>query len=123
MKKRNIIIIEIFIVVLIYFFANSEYINLVPKCWIYETTGILCLSCGGTRCIQNIMKGNLVQAFYCNSMIFIAIFYLLIFNIVYLYNLDKEIKIFTWIYPKWWHVVLFVIIWLIYAIFRVTVHS
>lgn len=121
MKKRKVIIIEIFIVILIYFFVNSEGIKLIPKCWIYETTGIMCLSCGGTRCIENILKGNLLHAFYYNSVIFIGIFYLLILNIVYLFNLNRDNKKFTWIYPKWWYAIIFLIIWIIYAILRVMI--
>lgn len=121
MKKIKVIIIEIFIIISIYIFVNSEGIKIIPKCWIYENTGIMCLSCGGTRCIENIFKGNLIQAFYYNSMIFIGIFYLLILNIVHLLNLNRESNKFTWIYPKWWYIIIFVIVWIIYAILRVVI--
>lgn len=118
MKKRDIIIIETLLIVLIYFIVNSKYINMFPKCWIYEKTGLLCLSCGGTRCMQNIASGNWIKAFYCNCAIFVGILYLVILNIVVIYNLGKENKKLTCLYPKWWYIIIFLILWIIYTIFR-----
>lgn len=117
-KRRIIIILEIIIFLIIYCFVNSKYINLIPKCWIYEKTGLYCLSCGGTRCIQNFMRGNLIQAFYENAMIFIGVIYLIILNVIYLYNLEKEEKKLTWLYPKCSYIIIFVVIWIIYIIIK-----
>lgn len=117
-RKKKIIIIEIIVFLIICCFVNSKYINLIPKCWVYENTGLYCLACGGTRCVQNMIKGNLIKAFYENSMIFIMIIYLAILNIIYLYNMGKEEKKLTYLYPKWWQVIIFVIIWIIYTIIK-----
>lgn len=117
-KRKNIVILEVILFIILYWFVNSKYINLIPKCWIYDKIGVYCFSCGGTRCIQNIMKGNLLEAFYANSIIFIGIIYFILLNTIYLYNLGKEEKKLTWLYPKWWYIIIFVTIWIIYIIVR-----
>ena len=118
MNKKRIIIITIELAILIglYFFVNSKYISVIPKCWIHSTTGLLCPSCGGTRCIINIFNGNLIQAFKSHAIFFMGIVYLLIVNIIYLINLNKSKKILTWIYPKYWYAIIFSITLVIYTI-------
>lgn len=118
MKRKTIIIIEIISIILIYFFVNSSYISLIPKCWVYQNTNLLCPSCGGTRCIKNLFQGNFIQAFHANQVIFLGILYLSIINIVYLFNIGKEDKKLTWIYLKWWYAIIFIIILIIYTIIR-----
>ena len=60
----------------------------------------------------------LIQAFKNNSIFFISIIYLMIFNIVYLINLNRKNKILTFIYPKYYHAIIFAILVAIYTIFR-----
>lgn len=120
MNKKCILIIgiEIILLILLYNFVNSEYIELVPQCYIYLKTGILCVACGGTRCITYLLKGKLVEAFFSNMIFFIGIIYLLILNIVYIVNLNKEKNIATWIYPKYWYAIIFAILLILYGIIR-----
>ena len=117
-KKNLIIVIEILIIIALYFLINSKYIEIMPQCWVYNSTGLYCPSCGGTRCIINIFNGNLVGAFFSHMVFFMAIIYLLIIDIVYIINLNKEKKILTWIYPKYWYAIIFAIILIIYTIMR-----
>ncbi len=117
-KKNLIIVIEILIIIALYFLINSKYIEIMPQCWVYNNTGLYCPSCGGTRCIINIFNGNLVGAFFSHMVFFMAIIYLLIIDIVYIINLNKEKKILTWIYPKYWYAIIFAIILIIYTIMR-----
>lgn len=120
MNKKSIMIIEIEIVVLIafYFFVNSKYVAMIPQCWVYQTTGLLCPSCGGTRCVIDMLKGNWIEAFFSHMVFFVGILYLIVLNIIYLINLKKEKKIITWMYPKYWHVIIFAILLIIYTIAR-----
>lgn len=115
-KKTVVVIAEIVTIIIIYLFVNSDYIKIIPKCWIYDATKLYCPSCGGTKCIQNIFKGNLIKAFYSNMVIFIGIIYLFIINIIYLFNIKN--KKLTWLYPKWWYVIIFELALIIYTIFR-----
>ena len=120
MNKKSIIIISIELVILIVLtiILNTNLINYIPQCWIYQTTGILCPGCGGTRCIVNLFQRNIKEAFFSHIVFFITIIYLLICNIVYIINLNKKKKIATWIYPKYWYSIIFVIILIIYTIIR-----
>lgn len=117
-KVIRIILIEILLVILLWLFINSTYIEFIPQCWVYKNTGILCPSCGGTRCIQNIMRGNVIEAFKINPVIFIIVCYLAILNIVYLSNLNKKEKKLKYIYPKYWYVIIWVTILVLYTIVR-----
>ena len=120
MNKKSIIIISIELIILIGIatILNTNLVNYIPQCWIYQTTGILCPGCGGTRCVINLFQGNIKEAIFSHMIFFITIIYLLICNIVYIINLNKKKKIATWIYPKYWYSIIFVIILLIYTIIR-----
>lgn len=120
MNKKSILIIgiEIIILILLYGFVNSKYLGIMPQCWVYYSTGLLCPACGGTRCIVHILKGNWLEAFFSHMVFFIGILYLVILNTVYLINLNREKKIGTWIYPKYWYAIIFAILLIIYTIIR-----
>lgn len=120
MNKKSIIIIgiELVILIVVTIILNTDLINYIPQCWIYQTTGILCPACGGTRCVVNIFQGNIKEAFFSHMIFFITIIYLVICNMVYTINLNKKKKIATWIYPKYWYVIIFAIILIIYTIIR-----
>lgn len=120
MNKKSIIIIiiEILVIVALYIFINSSYIETIPKCWIYQSTTILCPACGGTRCIINLLKGNWIKAFFSHMIFFITFIYLGILNVVYIINLNKEKKSVMWIYPKYWYIIIFAVLLIIYTIIR-----
>lgn len=120
MNKKSIIIIliEIIGIVLLYFLINSDFIQIISKCWIYETTGVQCISCGGTRFVQYLLQGKIIEAFLSHIVFFLGFIYLFLVNIVYIINLNKKKKILTWLYPKYWYIIIFVIILIIYAIAR-----
>ncbi len=117
-KSIKIIIIELFILILAIIGVNSNLMQYTPSCLFYKATNLQCPSCGGTRCVENILKGNFKEAFLFHPIFFITIFYLLLCNIVYLINLNKKNKILTWIYPKYWYAIIFAVILVIYGILR-----
>ncbi len=118
MKALKILIIEFLLVILLKIFINSSLIQYIPECIVYKYLNIYCPSCGGTRCIRNILQGNFIQAFKDHSIFFITIIYLLLFNIIYLINLNKKEKILTFIYPKYYYVIIFAMLVAIYTIMR-----
>ena len=93
MNKKSIIIIgiELVILIVVTIILNTNLINYIPQCWIYQTTGILCPACGGTRCVVNIFQGNIKEAFFSHMIFFITIIYLVICNIVYIIDEQKII--------------------------------
>ncbi len=117
-KSIKIILIELLILILAIIGVNSNLMQYTPSCLFYKATNLQCPSCGGTRCVENILKGNFKEAFLFHPIFFIFIFYLLLCNIVYLINLNKKNKILTWIYPKYWYAIIFAVILVIYGILR-----
>ena len=120
MNKKSLIIISIEILILVVgiIFANSKIVGYLPECWIYQNTGILCPGCGGTRCVINLLQGNLKEAFFSHMIFFLTIIYLLICNVIYIINLNRKEKIAEWIYPKYWYSIIFVILLILYTILR-----
>ena len=120
MNKKSIIIItiEVVLIIFLYMFTNSQYIEIIPKCWVYEQIGLLCPACGGTRCVINILKGNFIEAFFSHMVFFATITYLMTFNVIYLINLNKQKKIARWLYPKYWYTIIFAILLILYTIIR-----
>jgi len=117
-KSIKIILIELLILILAIIGVNSNLMQYTPSCLLYEATNLQCPSCGGTRCVENILKGNFKEAFLFHPIFFIVIFYLMLCNIVYLINLNKKKEILTWIYPKYWYAIIFAVILVIYGILR-----
>lgn len=118
-KKRILICgIEIIAFMVLLIFLNSKYLENIPSCWVYQTTGWLCPACGGTRCMINLFKGNWLEAFFSHILFFIGIVYVLVINVVYIVNLGKEKKIATWVYPNYWYAIIFAILLIGYTILR-----
>ena len=118
MNKKCIIIIEILGMVILYVFVHSPYLQIVPPCWVFQTTGLLCPACGGTRCVLYLLKGDWVRAFFSHIVFFISILYIWMINIIYLINVNKKKKIGTWLYQKYWYTYIFAVILMIYTIMR-----
>jgi len=117
-KYIKLFYIELVIVIclmLLYFFVNSKYINLVPQCYIYNTTGLYCPSCGGTRCVTSLLSFEFIKAFYYHPIFFISIVLGIIINIYYIYTVlaNKKFKLL-----KWWYVIIWISVLLIFAILR-----
>lgn len=117
-KSIKIILIELLILILAIIVVNSNLMQYTPGCLFYEATNLQCPSCGGTRCVESILKGNFKEAFLFHPIFFIAIIYILLCNIIYLINLNKKNKMLTWIYPKYWYAIIFATILIIYGILR-----
>ena len=43
-----------------------------PVCYFHALTGLPCPGCGATRCVRNVMSGELTMAFRMNPMVFIT---------------------------------------------------
>ncbi len=120
MKRKAILIIsmEAIALTLLYRLMKFDYYKIIPACWIYQNTGILCPACGGTRCLTFMLQGNFFKAFSSHSLFFVGILYLLLLNFLIIINIDREKKVATWLYPKWWYAIIFAILLLLYTITR-----
>ena len=125
MKYKKMLCIQIIIlifIVLLYIIIKSPLIKMVPNCWINETFGILCPSCGATRCLINLLNGNIIKAFKFHPIFFLTIIYLLILDIVYIINTITNKNIWKWIYPKPYYYIVWAIILATYTILRNILH-
>lgn len=117
-QRKMLIVIQIYIflfIVGLYIILNTNIINLIPECMFYKKIGLLCPACGGTRFMISLLKFDLIKAFYIHPIFFILTMYLIMLNISYIINtiFNKKIYIF-----RWWHIVFWGILLLIFTIFR-----
>lgn len=120
-KVKQMLLLELgilFLVLIIFIIAKTKLINLMPNCLINTYFGILCPSCGGTRCVINLVQGNFVQSFLYHPIFFITIWYLALVNIIYVINTFTNKKILAFLYPKTKFWIIFVIVILIFTVFR-----
>lgn len=108
----------ILLVLILFIIIKCNIIKLIPACFINRRFGILCPSCGGTRCVLNFLGLNFKASFYYHPIFFCTIIYILVANLVYIINSFRKKDIITFIYPKEKFWIIFVIILLIYTIIR-----
>ena len=118
LSKLIIIQLAIILVCLFVFtFVHSSYITkYMPKCFWQENFGIICPGCGSTRCIINLFTGNFKEAFFSHPFLFMFIVYFVLLDIIYIINTLAKKKYFHWFYPKWWYVIIYFVLWVIYTI-------
>ena len=62
----------------------------LSPCGIFRTFGIKCLTCGGTRCVNALSRGEISEAFTYNAFVPLAIialiFILLLMNIAWIWR-------------------------------------
>ena len=118
-KQRKMLIgLQIFIflfVVWLYIVLNTDIVKLIPGCIFYKKLGILCPACGGTRFMISLLKFDLIKAFYIHPIFFLLVMYLTILNISYIINTIFNKKIYLF---RWWHIVFWGVLLLIFTIFR-----
>lgn len=108
----------LFLVLIIFIAIKTNIISILPKCFINETFGILCPSCGGTRCVINFALGNFEQSFRYHPIFFITIIYLVLVNILYIINTFRKKEILKFLYPKTKFWIVFLIFIFIFTIIR-----
>ena len=120
-KIKNMLLLElgiVFLVLIIFIIIKFNIIKYIPLCFIHEKFGILCPSCGGTRCVINFFIGNFKQSFLYHPIFFITIIYLGIVNIIYIINSFREKEIATFLYPKTKFWIMFLSIIMIFTFIR-----
>ena len=86
MKNKKILVLGVdslivAIALLVPVLANLM-MSYIPTCVFYQQ-GVLCPTCGATRCVYNFFTGNFAAAFGYNEFIFILIFYLVFVLLVW----------------------------------------
>lgn len=115
---KVVIIIEIIFIIILYFFVESGFTNFIPQCFWYENFGILCPSCGGTRCIISFFNWDFYNSFMYNPVFFLTIIYIIILNLVTIIYLITKKSYLKCIYPKNWYLVIFAVVLLVFTLIR-----
>ena len=58
--------------VLLYFFPPAQH-AFYPRCLLHSLTGLSCPGCGSLRAIHRLLHGDLVEAFWLNPLLLIAL--------------------------------------------------
>lgn len=120
-KIKNMLLLElgiIFLVLIIFIAIKLNIIKYIPTCIIKQNFGILCPSCGGTRCVTNLILGNFKESFLYHPVFFVTIIYLVFANIIYIVNSIRKKEILTFLYPKTKFWIFFVIVIGVFTILR-----
>lgn len=120
-KIKKMLLLELGIlslVLIIFIIIKANLIYLLPSCLINKTFGILCPSCGGTRCIINLLQGNFLESFNYHPIFFVTAIYLMVINVIYIVNAFRKREILTFLYPKVKFWIVFIVILLIYTVVR-----
>ena len=119
-KYSKLIVLQIsilLIVLLIGLFIKLGFTKYLPQCYWLTNYNFYCPSCGSTRCIISLFNFNLIEAFRNNPFLFILIIYLIIINLLYIFNTIFGTNYLHFLYPnKWWKIIGFFVIWIIYTI-------
>lgn len=120
-KTKKMMFFEILIIIFIiltYIAVKTNAIKFVPRCKILETTGLLCPSCGGTRCVKALMNFNIIEALKMNALYTLTIIYLLTLNAVYIVNTILKKNRFKFLYIKGIHLTIWIISLILYTVIR-----
>ena len=96
--KYSILLLDLSIILFTVLGGKLVYLmkKYSPVCF-FRANGITCPSCGGTRCVENILSGNLSAAFGHNQYFFCLAIYsvmgIVCLNIGYLFNINIARKV------------------------------
>lgn len=120
-KKKKLLWIQMGIVLsisIIYLCMQLVDLRKLPNCMIKEKTGLLCPTCGGTRCVKNFLEGNMIASFSYHPIFFLTIIFLLIWNILYIVSTIRSKNMKQRFYPKWYWFLIWGILLMAYTIGR-----
>ncbi len=124
MKKLRFIVIALDALALLAVFLLDNIakymIDYFPECFYYSRFGILCPTCGATRCVFNFFSFDFARAFAYNQYIFCLIVYaLLLFVFLNLAMLGLEFAKKTYkAMLSWQAVIVWGVLFLAFAVYR-----
>ncbi len=90
--KRTLVVLADILAVIFSFFI-PYIISIMPtnigECYFFKH-GILCPTCGATRCVYNFFTGNFIAAMHYNLVIFCGIIYALVLLVVLNIHIFKK---------------------------------
>lgn len=123
-EKKNMIILQLILIligVLAILLLKTDLIQLIPPCTIKSHLGIICPTCGVTRCIINTLNLNFSMAFTYHPTFFIGMCYLMFIDVLYIVNILLDKKIFKFLYPSFKVLTIFYIAFFFQYFYRLVV--
>jgi len=120
-NKKKMIILQLMLLlvgVLAIFAIKTNIIEIIPPCAVKEYLGIICPTCGVTRCVKNIMNFNFGTAFMYHPMFFIIACYLIFVDLLYVFNTIFNKKILKFMYPSFKFLAIFYILFFVQYFYR-----
>ena len=123
-KKRKMLILQLILVlvgVLAVLIIKTNIIKLIPPCTVRSYVGIICPTCGVTRCIKNIFNLNFKMAFNYHPMFFIIVMYLGLVDLLYVINTWFDKNFLKFLYPSFKFLIIFYTLFFIQYFYRLFV--
>lgn len=100
-------------------YTKTSIIQYVPPCNFKVCFGIICPTCGATRCVSNILDLDFKEAFVYHPTIFILTIYLCLLDLLYIINTLFDKKYFKKFYPTLPMVCIYFALFLAQYVYRV----
>lgn len=81
-------------------FVEMGWVQLLPECQFRQQYGIICPSCGMTRCSIHILHFQWKEAFLYHPTLFLCVIWLGLADVIYIWNTIFQKKLGTFFFPS-----------------------
>jgi len=124
-SMRKMLVLQLSLViggVLVILLIRTGIIQYIfPPCITREIFGVICPSCGITRCVSHMINFKFDMAFLYHPTFFLAIIYLFFINIIYILQVLTKKECLKKLYPNWIVGVIFLVVFIVQYVYRVNV--
>lgn len=108
---RGLLFVCFILIILFYYRVNIQS-PLVMSCVFYDTTGLECPGCGGQRALKALLRGEFIEAFYFNPLIYLYLPMLILLSIgvVEVYIIKNEWFVKRFRMPSWFGLLFILVI-------------
>lgn len=103
-KKIKLLVLQSFIImigVLVIVLVKSDMVDkILPTCIFRQEHGVICPTCGATRCIISFLNLNFESSFKYHPVLFLLIIYLIGIDILFIINTIFKKKFLKFMYPS-----------------------
>lgn len=125
-NKQKMIVLQLILImvgVLMILYTKSGITEYLPPCNFRVCFGVICPTCGVTRCVSNILSLDLKTAFIYHPTMFVLIIYLGLLDLIYIINTMLNKNYLRKLYPTLPMVFVYFSVFLIQYIYRVYMTS
>lgn len=123
-KKKKMLMLQLILIlvgVLAILITKTDIIKLIPECTVRSCIGIICPTCGVTRCVKNMIDFNFFEAFKYHPVFFIGLCYLILIDLLYVINTWFDKNYLRFLLPSYKKLTIFYILFFFQYFFRLYV--